>query len=136
MMEVEPCEKSPAESNWKNIEKKQLPWLKDCYRKATSIVVEEFNEFNRKFAEFIDRLAWTSGCGARTDSIFGDPKYGNGWTALSEYWSTEKKLDSDGVEIIDWKDEFRKWRYCDWAKEEEAEKDMWEFDHARARGWT
>jgi len=117
MTEIEPCEKSHGFSSFSEVEEKHPEWVKTCAKNATKVVTKEFNRFHKKFAKFIDRLAWSSGCGARADSIFGDAKGTDGWGAVSEDFDA-------GL-----------WSTCDWSREEKSDENLWELDEERARGF-
>merc|ERR1719446_390788 len=116
-MEVEPCEKSPAESNFEEVEKKHPEWVKQCYDKATKVVMKDYNEFHLKFAKFVDRLAWSSGCGGNTDEVFRNSK-------------------DDPTEQVSSVYDAGTFDHCDWQHEAEKDDNMWHLDEDRARGWT
>merc|ERR1719310_672268 len=83
--------------------------------------MEDYNEFYKKFAEFVDRLGWTSGCGLRIDSVF------------------EGQSDTEGSPFLRVSDENDGGSFagCDWQRETEMDKNIWVLDATdRSRGWT
>jgi hypothetical protein len=118
MTEIEPCEKSPPESNFEEVEQKHPEWVKTCLTNATKIVVKEYNEYHMKFAKFLDRLAWAAGCGANLDSVF------------------LPNVKEDPTEQVSSVFDAGNFAGCDWDREAELDENMWEIDQERARGWT
>jgi hypothetical protein len=118
MNEVVVCnEKSEPVHNAKDLEVKHPEWVKECSANATAQVVKDFNPFYQRFAKFVERLAWVSGCGdADNDAGVGgfDEK---DWNAIVDF-----PFDTFGS--------------CDWKREKMREKDgEWAPDDEKKRGW-
>lgn len=103
MKEEDPCERSEGVKNVKDLMANHPTWIKDCYKKFSANVLQEFNPFFMRFAEFIDQLAYIAGCALDPDtSAIADD-----WEAISDDfsystfaqcdWEREKKHD-DGAE--------------------------------------
>jgi ElaB/YqjD/DUF883 family membrane-anchored ribosome-binding protein len=119
IQEVEVCEKSPVGGNFAKIEEEHPEWLRGCYKKATKVVMQEFNEFYKKFAEFLDRLAWTAGCGMTLDSRMHKGDRTSPWLQISD--------ENDGGSFGE----------CDWDHEQKMDENVWVLDAThRSRGWT
>jgi len=116
MEEIQPCEKSPPVRNFEELEEKHPEWIKKCYTKAMKLVVAEFNPFYKKFARFVEKLAWASGCGSRSEKLFGDQKK-DGWSGVAQHFDA----GSFGT--------------CNWQREAEKDAKMYHFDDEKARGW-
>eukprot|EP00929_Paragymnodinium_shiwhaense_P037990 TRINITY_DN20143_c0_g1_i1.p1 TRINITY_DN20143_c0_g1~~TRINITY_DN20143_c0_g1_i1.p1 ORF type:complete len:1155 (-),score=356.77 TRINITY_DN20143_c0_g1_i1:177-3554(-) len=63
MKQVAECVKSAAMSNVEDLEEKDPDWVKTCLMKATETTIKDFNPFYQRFAKFVERLEWMSGCG-------------------------------------------------------------------------
>jgi len=125
--EVEVCEKSPAQSNFAAVEENNPEWLKGCYKNATKVVMEEYNEFYKKFAEFIDRLGGASGCGMETDRVFLESQDAD---------KDAHEQVSPWLKVSDQNDA-GSFASCDWKLEQEMDANTWVLDATdRSRGWT
>lgn len=114
MQELSACEKSPPVKNIEELQEKYPLWMQQCYTNASKVVTTNFNPFYKRFAKFVDRLAWKAGCGLHPDIA-----------------DTE-----DYTEISDQFD-FQTFSECDWSRlAERPENDAWMPDRERARGWT
>merc|ERR1719456_2018292 len=84
MEAVDACgEKSPAVSNFAELEEKHPDWVKNCFRKAAEIATVEFNTFYQRFAKFVDMLTWKAGCGAHHEVEWEESAKANGFEAVS-----------------------------------------------------
>jgi hypothetical protein len=125
MDQAEPCidqglGKSAAVSNVGQLEEKYPSYVKECLYDATEVALKEYNVFYKRFAEFVDMLAWKAGCGAQ-----------------HQYdWSYSAK-DGDGMAKVSDQYDAGSFGDCDWEKEEAADKKIkWVYNEESARGWT
>jgi hypothetical protein len=117
MNEVKVCnEKSEPVSDVHELEEKHSEWVKECSANATAQVVRDFNPFYQKFAKFVERLAWVSGC--------GDADHDAGVAGVDE---------NDWNGIVDFP--FGNFATCDWKKEEQRTDNEWVPDMEKKRGW-
>jgi len=117
MDEVEPCdEKSPAESDFSQVEKKHLGWNHACLTNATKVITSEFNQFYKRIGRFVDSMAWMAGCGAQRELQWDQ----GGWHEVSKEFNGGS------------------FSQCNWDREEEMDAKMvhYQEDAERARGWT
>jgi len=118
MEEVEPCEKSPAVSNFAELESTHPEWISGCYQKASAVLVGEYNTFYLKFGKFLESLSWKAGCGAQHKIEWVRSADGDNFLEVSK--------EFDGGSFAD----------CNWHAEEKHDKSLWIFDESQARGWT
>jgi hypothetical protein len=117
MKEVMVCdEKSAPVSDVHDLEKTQQKWVKECGANATAQAIKDFNPFYQRFAQFVERLAWVSGCG----DVENDAGV-NGF------------MEGDWNAIVDFP--FGTFDQCDWHKEAARNDDQWIPDSDKKRGW-
>jgi hypothetical protein len=117
MREVKVCdEKSAPVNDVLDLEKKESKWVKACSANATAQAVKDFNPFYQRFAKFVERLSWVSGC--------GDEMNDAGVNGFDE---------SDWNAIVDFP--FGSFSQCDWYKEGKRDDEQWIPDEEKARGW-
>jgi hypothetical protein len=119
MKEVLVCdEKSAPVNDVHDLEKTQQKWVKECSANATAQVIKDFNPFYQRFAKFVERLAWVSGCGDVQNDAAVD-------VGLEED-------DWNGI-IVDFP--FGTFDECNWHKESKRNDDKWIPDSEKTRGW-
>jgi len=64
-----PCDKSARVKNFPEVQEKHQGWLDKCLVNATVEVVKEYNPFYKRFAEFIDELAYKAGCAVHPSQL-------------------------------------------------------------------
>jgi hypothetical protein len=120
MEEAEPCQKSPAVSNFPQLEEEHAEWVSGCVLSATKVATVEYNKFYQRFANFVDMLTWKAGCGAQHEVP----------------WEMSAKLN--GFEKVSSTFDAGYFSGCDWDREEKLDESQkgWRFDDVSARGWT
>eukprot|EP00929_Paragymnodinium_shiwhaense_P001779 TRINITY_DN1019_c4_g1_i1.p2 TRINITY_DN1019_c4_g1~~TRINITY_DN1019_c4_g1_i1.p2 ORF type:complete len:1073 (-),score=308.05 TRINITY_DN1019_c4_g1_i1:68-3286(-) len=117
MEEIKPCDKSPPESNFGEVEEKHVEWVHGCLQNVSKSVAYEFNPFYKRFSKFVERLAWQAGC--------GDMMHDNGVQGWEE---------KDWISISDEFD-FGTFGQCDWQTKN-PERNEWQEDQLKTQGIT
>jgi hypothetical protein len=117
MQEIEiACNKSEGAKDVQDLEEKQPGWIKACGATAAAHIVKEFNPFYQRFAKFVERLSWMSGCGDADNDAGVAGVDENDWNAIVDF-------------------PFGKYSDCDWQKEQKRKDEDWMPDLEKKRGW-